>query len=94
MRIALMTMPINGFQIISANMFIVTGRPKISALLNTLRQCVFLIPCGIIFSYIWGLWGFVAAAPVADSCSFIITLMFIIFEMKKLRSQIKAGGSL
>jgi putative MATE family efflux protein len=93
MRIALVTMPINGFQIISANMFVVTGRPKISALLNTLRQCVFLLPCAIIFSGVWGLWGFVAAAPVADTCSFIITGTFILFEVKKLRSLIK-GGSL
>jgi Na+-driven multidrug efflux pump len=40
MRVALMMLPLNGFQIVSANMFTVTGRPKISILLNMLRQCI------------------------------------------------------
>ena len=93
MRIGLLILPLNGFQIISDNMFVVTGRPKISILLNTLRQCVILIPCAVIFSQMWGLWGFIAAAPVAEACSFLFTGIFIIFELKKLRALIKAGGA-
>jgi Na+-driven multidrug efflux pump len=86
MRIALLMMPVNGFQIVSANMFTVTGRPKISILLNMLRQCIILIPCLIIFGKVWGLWGVVAASPVADGFSFLFTGTMILFELRKLRS--------
>jgi len=85
MRVALLMLPVNGFQIVSANMFTVTGRPKISILLNMLRQCIILIPCLIIFGRIWGLWGIAAAGPVADGFSFIFTGTMILFELRKLR---------
>jgi Na+-driven multidrug efflux pump len=85
LRVMLLLFPLNGFQIVSANMFVVTGRPKISIFLTTLRQCLALIPCILIFGRIWGLWGVVAAAPVADGFSFILTSVMIFFELKKLR---------
>jgi len=85
MRVALLMLPVNGFQIVSANMFTVTGRPKISILLNMLRQCIILIPCLILFGRIWGLWGVAAAGPVADGFSFIFTGTMILFELRKLR---------
>lgn len=66
MRIMMLLLPTAGFQVVSTNMFVVTGRPKISIFLSMLRQCIALIPCILIFGKIWGLWGVVAAAPVAD----------------------------
>ncbi|MCL2181753.1 MAG: hypothetical protein FWB83_11580, partial [Treponema sp.] len=63
----------------------VTGRPKISIFLSMLRQCIAFIPCILIFGNIWGLWGVVAAAPVADGFAFLITGIMIIFELRKLR---------
>ena len=84
MLIALLILPLNGFQIVSANMFTVTGRPKVSILLNMLRQCIILIPCLVIFGRVWGLWGVVAAGPVADGFSFVFTGTMILFELKKL----------
>ncbi|MDR0721040.1 MAG: MATE family efflux transporter [Treponema sp.] len=88
MRIAMLMMPLNGFQIVSANMFVVTGRPKISIFLTTLRQCIALIPGILIFGYVWGLYGVVAATPVADGLSFILTSVMVAFELKKLKRQI------
>lgn len=79
-------LPINGFQIFSANFFVVTGRPKVSIFLSMLRQCIALIPCMLIFGKIWGLWGVVAAAPVADGFSFLLTAVMILLELKKLRA--------
>jgi Na+-driven multidrug efflux pump len=90
LRVMLLLFPLNGFQIVSANMFVVTGRPKISIFLTTLRQCIALIPCIFIFGRIWGLWGVVAAAPVADGFSFLLTTFMIFFELKKL-SQLSKG---
>jgi putative MATE family efflux protein len=86
LRVALLLFPLNGFQIVSANMFVVTGRPKISIFLTTLRQFIALIPCMLIFGKVWGLWGVVAAAPVADGFSFLLTAVMIFFELKKLRA--------
>jgi len=85
MRIMMLLLPLAGFQIVSTNFFVVTGRPKISIFLSMLRQCLALIPCLIIFGKIWGLWGVVAATPVADGFSFLITGTLIFIEIRKLR---------
>ena len=87
MRIMLLMVPLGGFQIVSSNLFVVTGRPKISIFLSMLRQCIALMPCIFIFGRIWGLWGVITAAPVADGFSFLLTGTLIIFELKKLRRQ-------
>ena len=86
MRTAMMLLPVAGFQIVSANFFVVTGRPKTSIFLSSLRQCLILIPCILIFGRLWGLWGIVYAAPVADAGSFFITGTMILFEIRKLRT--------
>jgi len=89
MRTVVILLPLAGFQIISTNFFVVTGRPKISILLSMLRQCIILIPCLLIFGRVWGLWGVVAAIPTADTGAFLITGTMIYFELKKLRRESK-----
>ena len=86
MRIMLLILPLAGFQIISTNLFVVTGRPKISIFLSLLRQCLALIPCILIFGRVWGLWGVITAAPVSDAFATLVTGGMIIFELRKLRS--------
>jgi putative MATE family efflux protein len=86
MRTVMLLLPLAGFQVVSTNMFVVTGRPKTSILLSMLRQCIALIPCILIFGHFWGLWGVVAATPVADGFSFIVTAILIAFELRKLRA--------
>jgi Na+-driven multidrug efflux pump len=86
MRIMALLLPLAGFQIVSTNFFVVTGRPKISIFLSMFRQCIALIPCMLIFGRIWGLWGVVAAGPVADITAFLLTGFLILFEIRKLRS--------
>ena len=88
MRISMLLLPFAGFQIVSTNLFVVTGRPKISIFLSMLRQCIALIPCIFIFGRLWGLWGVVAATPVADGFSFLLTGTLILFELKKLRQPV------
>jgi Na+-driven multidrug efflux pump len=91
MRIQTLLLPLAGFQIISSNMFIVTGRPKISIFLTMLRQFLALIPCMLIFGRLFGLYGVVAAAPVADGFAMLLTGSMILFELKKLRAASKEG---
>ncbi|MDR1411680.1 MAG: MATE family efflux transporter [Spirochaetaceae bacterium] len=85
-RIQMLMLPLAGFQIVSSNVFVVTGRPRTSIFLSLLRQCIALIPCILIFGRVWGLYGVVASAPVADGFSSILTGILIFFELKKLRT--------
>ncbi|MDR2768578.1 MAG: MATE family efflux transporter [Treponema sp.] len=85
MRIMLILLPLNGFQIVSTNFFVVTGRPVMSIFLSMLRQCIVLIPCILIFGRMWGLWGVVAATPVADGFAFCCTTAMILAELRKLK---------
>ena len=85
LRVLMICFVFNGFQVVSANFFVVTGRPKISIFLSMLRQCIVLIPCILIFGRIWGLWGIIAAGPVADGVSVLVTGIMIGFELRKLR---------
>jgi Na+-driven multidrug efflux pump len=55
-----------------------------------LRQFIVLIPCILLFGLFWGLWGVVAATPVADAFAFLCTGIMIFFELGKLKS--KSGG--
>jgi putative MATE family efflux protein len=86
-RVFMLAFFLNGFQVVSTNLFVVTGRPKISIFLSLLRQCIVLIPCILVFGKIWGLWGIPAAAAVADGFSFLVTGALITFELKKLKRQ-------
>jgi Na+-driven multidrug efflux pump len=85
LKVMTMLMPLAGFQIVSSNFYVVTGRPKTSIFLTSLRQCLALLPCILIFGRVWGLWGVVAATPVADGFSFLLTGTMILFELRKLR---------
>jgi len=87
MRSIMLLLPLAGFQLVSVNLFAVTGRPRLAILLNLIRQCIVLIPCLFIFGRLWGLMGIVAAAPVADGVSFIFTGILITRELRKLRKR-------
>ncbi|GAB6392151.1 MAG: MATE family efflux transporter [Treponematales bacterium] len=85
LKVMTLLMPLAGFQVVSSNFFVVTGRPKTSIFLTSLRQFIALIPCILLFGKFWGLWGAIAATPVADGFSFLLTGIMIFFELKKLR---------
>ena len=94
MRRMIISMPLNGFTIVGTNFFVVTGRPKTSIFLSMLRQVIALIPCLLIFGKIWGLWGIVAAVPVADTFAFLTTGFMIRRELKKLKADHETGERL
>jgi putative MATE family efflux protein len=91
LRVMLFFLPATGFQIVSSNIFIVTGRPKVSIFLTLLRQCIVLIPCMLIFGRLWKLRGVIIASPVADGFSFLLTAALIFFELRSLRRKMGIG---
>lgn len=86
-RTYLMLCIFNGIQIPSGIFFQAIGKSAISALLSISRQIVILIPSMIILGKIFGLSGVLYAGPVADGLAFILSLFFLIREIRKLKNE-------
>ncbi len=91
MQVQLLAIPIVGFQIVGSNYFQATGQPAKSILLSLSRQVLFLLPCMIILpewlptwtSYT-GLDAIYIATPVSDIMATVLTLIFVLIELKRL----------
>ena len=83
-RIYLSTIALNAIQLLSANLFSAIGKPKKGVILVLARQVIFVIPFLLIFPLFFELKGILYATPTSDIIAFIVTIIFIIFEMKKL----------
>lgn len=81
-RIYLMLVIFNGVQIPSGIFFQAIGSAVKSAILSLSRQIIFLIPAMIISAKMFKLKGVLYAGPVADSLAFILSIIFIIHELK------------
>ena len=60
------------------------GKPKVTMFLTLSRQVIFLIPLIIILGKTFGGIGVWIAAPIADSLSFLVTLIMVKREIKNL----------
>lgn len=85
MRIFLFMVIINGVQLLSSNFFAAIGKPVKGLVLSMTRQVLFLIPFVLILPIFFGLDGILFAGPAADSLAFIITVILIAVEMKKMK---------
>ncbi len=74
----------NGFQIVSAIFFQSIGKPLRSGIISFSRQIIILIPAVVILCRIMGLKGVLWAGPTADGLAFLLALIFILVEMKKI----------
>ena len=83
-RIYLMLTILNGVQIPSSIFFQAIGRSKKSAIISLSRQVLVLIPSMILLGKFLGLDGVLYAGPLADLIAFIIALILLITENKKL----------
>ncbi|WP_298613459.1 MATE family efflux transporter [uncultured Odoribacter sp.] len=80
--------PIVGFQIITGNYYQSIGKAGIAAFLSLLRQVIILIPMLYIlppFTQLWGVWF---ANPLSDLLAGIISALFLIRALKKLKMSI------
>lgn len=87
MRTFLMLLPLTGVQMISSNFFAAIGKPLKGAVLSLTRQVLFLIPLVLILSYVFGLTGIMAAAPISDLTAFALVMVFIVREMNNMKKQ-------
>lgn len=82
LRLWFLCLPLVGSQMMCSNFFQSVGKVKQSSFLNLLRQCILLIPCIYIFSYLFGLNGIFMAVPFCDMIAFIVTMILIRKELK------------
>ncbi|MFA6308329.1 MAG: MATE family efflux transporter [Clostridia bacterium] len=85
LRTFLILLPLIALQLVSAAYFSAVGKPKQAAFLSLSRQLLLLIPAVLILPIFYKLHGVIIAGPVADFCSTIITGIWILNEMKKLK---------
>lgn len=83
-RIYLMLVICVGIQIPSGIFFQAIGKSSKSAILSLSRQIVFLIPAMFILGHFFGLMGVLYAGPVADGLSFLLAILFLTLEMRKM----------
>jgi Na+-driven multidrug efflux pump len=83
-RIWFLLLPVVGCQTIGAMYFQAVGKPKVSLFLTMTRQLLFLIPAILVLSSFFGMKGILYAAPVSDGISFLVTGIFLLYEIRRL----------
>ncbi len=90
LRIFLFALPLIGFQIVMGNYYQSIGKAGISAFLSLLRQVIFLIPLLFILPNYLGLSGVWLSAPISDTLSAFVCIVFAINEYRKLNKIIES----
>lgn len=88
MRIIVIFLPILGFLIVGGALFQAIGKPVPALIINFSRQVVFLLPAIFILPIFFGLNGVFMSWPVSDFLSFIVTIVFIIIEIRIINKSI------
>lgn len=83
----------NGFYITSTILFQAIGKPIKSTVLSLARQILLVIPLSILLAVFYGIDGVLLGGAVADFLAFIVSFIFVYFEIKelnRLQQQIEA----
>lgn len=75
-----------GFQIVSTSYFQATGQPVKACILSMLRPIIILVPMLLILPFFLGLDGVLYAGPIADFGTALIIALFVLPELKKLKT--------
>ena len=84
MRVYLAFVFLNGVQICSTTFFPSIGKGTKGAALSFSKLVVFLIPLILILPWFFGLDGVMYATPTADFLSFVMAVVFLADEMRKM----------
>lgn len=84
MRIFLFFVFLNGVQICSATFFPSIGKAAKGAILSFSKQIVLLIPLLLILPNFFGLDGVTYAQPLTDLITFLLSVIFLIDEFRKM----------
>jgi Na+-driven multidrug efflux pump len=84
LKLCVFCLPLAGSQAVGAAFFQALGRAVPALLLSLSRQALVLIPLVIVLPRVYGLNGVWSSFPVADALTFLITIAFVIAELKRL----------
>ncbi len=84
LRIMSVLFPVMGFAVIVSTLFQAIGRALPALLLSLSRQMLFLLPLALILPPIYGLNGIWFSFPGAGILNFILCLIMLILEIKKI----------
>lgn len=90
LRIAMLALPLVGFQIVSSNFFQSIGFAAKSIIQSLSRQLIFMVPGIILLPRIWGLKGLWIAIPVSDTLAALLSLYLLVIQLRHLR-QLERG---
>jgi Na+-driven multidrug efflux pump len=89
LRISTLLFPVIGFQMVTANYFQAVGKPLEGTILSLSRQFLLYIPILLLLPRIFGLDGVLFAMPLADVGAVIISVCFMLVELKRLNRLIR-----
>ena len=84
MRIFFFFIPLIGVHIVSSGYFQAIGKPVQATILGLSRQVFIFLPAILILPVFWGIDGVWWAAPIADVGAFIVTGIWLLFEIRNL----------
>lgn len=84
-RIYMMMTFVNGIQPMSSGFFTSIGKAKFGMIVSLTRQIIFLLPLIVIFPIFMGIDGIMYAGPIADGTAAVITIWFVVKQMKNMR---------
>lgn len=83
LRIFLLLILLNGFQLCTGIFFQAIGKPVQATLISLSRQVIFLLPALLILPRFLGVEGALWAGPVGDGCAFVLALTLGMLEIKR-----------
>ena len=83
LRIFLLLITLNGFQLCTGIFFQAIGKPVQATLISLSRQVLFLLPALLILPQFLGVEGALWAGPVGDACAFVLAVVFGLTELRK-----------
>jgi putative MATE family efflux protein len=84
LRYMVLMLPLIGFQVVGSGLFQALGKAIEALVLSLSRQVLILIPMVIVLPLLFGIGGVWLSFPFSDALSFIITLLLVIAQMRKL----------
>ncbi len=86
LRIMILMLPLLGIQMVGSTYFQAVGKALPATVLSMSRQLLFFIPIVLVLPLFFGLSGIWVTFPIADVLAIIITLVWIIKELRSLQS--------
>ena len=85
LKIYLFAMALNGIQPVTTTFFTAVGKAVKGTFIALTRQVIFLVPLILILPVFFGIDGIMYAGPVADGAAFVLAVMLMVIEFKKMR---------